>query len=802
MEKCCFILMLAAAAQTACAQQLSNTTFDGEWENCYPWEAGAKVSSARGTQPKGWCISNVSQSALPVVGEEVTPGANGSGKAVKLSNVSASIGSNTAPAYITLGTAWATAETKMTSVREADGGVFGGIAFAYHPDAVRLTYKHDVSNGSENMSFIAYLWKGTWTQKDVPSNTSVGVFSWGSATKVSMTDRIQNILGKDCLTGGEITKTDDAALIASAEYYSSVAHDDWVTREIPLDYGSYAGKSVKVEKLNIVVASNGLFDDRSLIKAGNSITVDDVELVYYHALSALSYEGTTLNFSEQTTSYNLDEVYDESKLSYTLKGQASTATKSYDAESGILTIRVEGEDIAVNSNSFTEYKIQFATEQEVEKLIPRVMAKVTELVVDESTDLILENCDGLVAEYTVPGIISYADGKVTALSEGTTTLILTQPETKTILGKVFEIEFTVIGKQDVAWQWNVEDKHYYPNTTIENAFQLISGDTDLFTFGTSNSKIAKIRNGNLIIGEQTGLATITVNCKGNSKWKACKKQYYVTVAAPNHVPYELTQKRYDETRNWFSSGSWDENGGIRMGTKSDIFGWSNKDFVLEISGIPDKLSFEYSSSTGASSRDYRIFESADGENFTEIWRDNKGSGIDGNSYWCRDLQLSPETRFIRFHYYGNCAAYYRYIAITELVKFEVDKQEMVLNETNTTGEFSFTHANAYGAKITITAPNAITVTPSEIVGGFDLFGQETVSVSYNVDEGDVDDYIVISNGTKTKKIHVKARLENPDAIDGIQESNTSDSDVYNLSGQRINKLQKGINIVGGKKVLK
>ena len=802
MKKCCFILMLAAAAQTACAQQLSNTTFDGEWENCYPWEAGAKVSSARGTQPKGWCISNVSQSALPVVGEEVTPGANGSGKAVKLSNVSASIGSNTAPAYITLGTAWATAETKMTSVREADGGVFGGIAFAYHPDAVRLTYKHDVSNGSENMSFIAYLWKGTWTQKDVPSNTSVGVFSWGSATKVTMTDRIQNILGKECLTGGEITKTDDAALIASAEYYSSVAHDDWVTREIPLDYGSYAGKSVKVEKLNIVVASNGLFDDRSLIKAGNSITVDDVELVYYHALSALSYEGTTLNFSEQTTSYKLDEVYDESKLSYTLKGQASTATRHYDAESCILTIRVEGEDIAVNSNSFTEYKIQFAAEQEVEKLIPRVMAKVTELVVDESTDLVLENCDGLVAEYTVPGIISYADGKVTALSEGTTTLILTQPETKTILGKVFEIEFTVIGKQDVAWQWNVEDKHYYPNTTIENAFQLISGDTDLFTFGTSNSKIAKIRNGNLIIGEQTGLATITVNCKGNSKWKACKKQYYVTVAALNHVPYELTQERYNETRNWFSSGSWDEYGGIRMGKSSEIFSWGNKDFVMEIAGIPDKLSFEYSSSTGASGRDYRIFESADGENFTEIWRDNKGSGIDGNSYWCRDLQLSPETRFIKFHYYGNCAVYYRYIAITELVKFEVDKQEMVLNETNTTGEFSFTHANAYGDKITITAPRAITVTPLEIVGGFDLFGQETVSVSYNVDEGDVDDYIVISNGTKTKKIHVKARLENPNAIDGVQENGTSDADVYNLSGQRINKLQKGINIVGGKKILK
>ena len=364
MKKFILFFMLAAA-QTAGAQQLANTTFDATWVNCYPWEAGAYVSSARGTQPEGWCISNVSQSALPIVGEVVTPGANGSGKAVKLSNVAASIGSNNAPGYITLGTAWATAETKMTSVRNADGGVFGGIAFTYHPDAVRLTYKHDVSKGAENMSVIAYLWKGTWTQTNVPSNTAIGVFGWGSATKVTMTDRINNILGKDCLTGGETsdhecTHTEDAALIASVEFYENTQQNNWTTKEIPLDYGSYAGQSINVEKLNIVISANGLFEDRGTIKSGNSITIDDVELVYWHGLSALSYEGATLSFNENSTSYDLSSVeYDEAKLSYTIKGQAATATKSYNSETAVLTIRVEGEDIATNSSSYTEYTIQF-----------------------------------------------------------------------------------------------------------------------------------------------------------------------------------------------------------------------------------------------------------------------------------------------------------------------------------------------------------------------------------------------------------------------------------------------------------
>ena len=351
-----FILLMLAAAQTASAQHLPNSTFDADWVDCYPWEAGKTVSTARGKQPAGWCISNVSNTALPIVGEEVTPGADGTGKAVKLKNVKADIGSNTAPGYINLGTAWATAETKMTSVRNADGGVFGGLAFTYHPDAVRVTYKHDVSAGAETMSVVAYLWKGTWTQADVPSNTAVGVFSWGSATKVTMTDRIHNILGKSHLTGGAVSKSVDAELIASVEYYSNTAVGNWTTQEFPLDYKSDATP----EKLNIVIASNGLFDDRSTIKANNSVTIDDVELVYWHALSALSYEGATLSFSESTTSYDLSSVaYDETKLSYTVKGRAATATKTYNAETGVLTIRVEGEDIASTPASFTEYTVQF-----------------------------------------------------------------------------------------------------------------------------------------------------------------------------------------------------------------------------------------------------------------------------------------------------------------------------------------------------------------------------------------------------------------------------------------------------------
>mgnify|MGYP004419473875 CR=1 FL=1 len=67
-------------------------------------------------------------------------------------------------------------------MKNSDGGTFGGSSFTFRPDAMRFDYKRDNSNGDENATVLAYLWNGTWTQKDVPGNTVV----WASATKVDM----------------------------------------------------------------------------------------------------------------------------------------------------------------------------------------------------------------------------------------------------------------------------------------------------------------------------------------------------------------------------------------------------------------------------------------------------------------------------------------------------------------------------------------------------------------------------------------------------------------------------------------
>ena len=140
MNKFYTLLLLSGAALSMNAQQI-NGSFDGEWGKCIPWDSKGNTTVV-GTTPKGWTISNVYPGIKVEVGTfEDREG----GKAVKLTNKNAA--GQIVPSYITLGTPWATAETKVTTVRKADGGTWGGQKFTYHPDALSFDYKRDNSHG-------------------------------------------------------------------------------------------------------------------------------------------------------------------------------------------------------------------------------------------------------------------------------------------------------------------------------------------------------------------------------------------------------------------------------------------------------------------------------------------------------------------------------------------------------------------------------------------------------------------------------------------------------------------------------
>lgn len=86
--------------------------------------------------------------------------------------------------------------------------------------------------------------------------------------------------------------------------------------------------------------------------------IDDIYFVYNSELASLTYGGTPV--SEITSTIDLSEqVYDATKLSYTLTGKGATAERSYNAQTGVLTLTVKGNDWSVNPENQHVYTIQF-----------------------------------------------------------------------------------------------------------------------------------------------------------------------------------------------------------------------------------------------------------------------------------------------------------------------------------------------------------------------------------------------------------------------------------------------------------
>ena len=327
--------------------------FEDEWVKCTPWDtAGNKKQS--GKTPNGWCVSNVYTSIVSrafVVGTRHDIYDDGSDFAVKLKNTD--YAGQKIPAYMTLGTSWATAIG--AAGHDADGGSFGGKKFTKRPDAISFDYMRDNSKGNENATVVAYLWKGTYTQKDVPGNTaltSLGI------KKTTMTDRDRNILGMPTDKGGEVTKTSDAECIATINHaITKSTEGEWETLTIPFVYKTNSTP----EKINIIFSATDYFN-RSKIVSGNTLCVNNVKYVYYHSLSDLTFNGATIDgFNENRTEYTVKGNMSDYKNAFdcTLKGANSTKVVNWNDADNTLTITVKGSNFAEDNESITVYTVKF-----------------------------------------------------------------------------------------------------------------------------------------------------------------------------------------------------------------------------------------------------------------------------------------------------------------------------------------------------------------------------------------------------------------------------------------------------------
>lgn len=363
-----FCLIAGMGAKGWAQYQPSNPGFDGVWGKCTPW-LGKSSTETQGTTPDGWCVANVIGvlGFNATVGEPDTDRTGGSNKySCKL--VNSTISGQVVPGYVSLGTTWNTAQG--LSGGSADGGSWGGVSFTHTPDAIEFYYKRIASDINQPASVVAYMWKGSTSQANVP----VGVVVLGNPKTYTMENRDRNILGMGYDQGGDVTYSNNFSLIASLmsdvtyvennqqivrrEHVVKLSEEKSSWTKASYEF-TYHNDTDKPTMINIVFGAMDYFVPRSKHIAGNTLIVDDVKLLYYSELASGSYNGNALVLNDDGTIENVDEVYAEEKISLKSNGHGATIEKSYDEETAKLTITVKGEDISVNPSNFHTYTIQF-----------------------------------------------------------------------------------------------------------------------------------------------------------------------------------------------------------------------------------------------------------------------------------------------------------------------------------------------------------------------------------------------------------------------------------------------------------
>lgn len=380
MKKQLLTLALLAVAGTAGAQQLPNGSFDeGNWVDCVPWTSTG-YKSVQGLQPVSWTISNVKglnggDTGATTIGAKVQ---GRQGNAVQVENKKIIMG-QIVPGYFTLGTTWSTAKVSGITPTAKDGGTFGGIDFAYKPDALKFYYKRSCSGTNTRSSVIAYLWNGSTSQANVPGVNA------SNPKKVTMADRDINVLNMstDGHQGGAVTYKHK--LIAKIESYTTEQPTEWTEWTIPFVYVSEKSNETP-EKINVIFAASDYFNS-SNVTAGVKLCIDDVSLVYYKHLKSLTIDGTTPStFVGDDTQNNTNEVnidasdkyYTEGCISAKAAGAGAKVNETYNSSTHVCTLKVTAGDGEVKN-----YNIQFGVPCTGKLSSLTVNGTVVELVADK-----------------------------------------------------------------------------------------------------------------------------------------------------------------------------------------------------------------------------------------------------------------------------------------------------------------------------------------------------------------------------------------------------------------------------------
>ncbi len=323
------------------------------------WQNGRNEMRQRpGTEPEGWNGSSINLAGLGFFGTSTikaevvfeTAGVNGEGKAVKLQNtykndITLNSAGNYVPAFVSYGTPW-NYVTYYNKDRR-NGGVYGGRKYTQRPDAIRGQFKRTTPGGEEKAHIIAYLWKGTFKSKIGAKDTP----------EAEQDDVDEAIMGRIETSGG------DGQLIASCDYeFEATKDNDWETITVPLTYVEGQEEAVP-EKMNIIISSADYWTPLNT-KQNNTLEADDIEFLFFSSLATAAYNGQEVVFNEEGFA-EIDADYEAELLQLTSDGRSATIATSYNEDERLLTITVSGGNVAEQPENIHTYKIHFLPQVKV-----------------------------------------------------------------------------------------------------------------------------------------------------------------------------------------------------------------------------------------------------------------------------------------------------------------------------------------------------------------------------------------------------------------------------------------------------
>lgn len=291
------------------AQQLTNASFE-DWN-------GEKFDGE--IQPTGWNASNVEQVGFKFNFAHRESGHTGNySMMVQDQDVGAAGITETSPGYFALGQPWVYLAS-ITKISEATAGTYGGISFAYRPDSMSVWIKRTGNNtDKEDFYLLYYSWTGTAKGEKYKGKN-------GNCTSVSKTDEESDV--RQALDGNECGTIQKATQIAEGMWREKKAYSNWTKITVPIFYFN----EEKPQKMNIIFSASNYpnFRANSGLYAGNSLYVDDVELIYSAKIQKLfigdkdkEWKGFDPN-TEEVQTYSLGETATSIPAIYARRGAGS-----------------------------------------------------------------------------------------------------------------------------------------------------------------------------------------------------------------------------------------------------------------------------------------------------------------------------------------------------------------------------------------------------------------------------------------------------------------------------------------------